>query len=363
VTIVSDFLSSMAHVQALEKNDKIECKKLVYFKANASTLRERDNEDDEESFDRRLEDFATRGVPVIEHYARAGKLDVVNIDKCVDDEAMYDDLKRVVAPKLVYGCNDVSIETCLGFKRVSLDGIVSAAKRRENTSLGKSLGSSKDTKSLEMHALRIAFRGFGDRFAISETLCTDSVSRISKSVGSVSACSTSQDLENLARLEITLLFDTENSNHDDITAYLCEEQGCLHINIDKIVESEIRARTNLGSRVSTYVKLNRNLPCDIVTDIIRRESRRSGKTKILLEGYPRQRSRTYPLVHDQAFALGDVSKVLVLNSGSTKRDKSYESEMSPTVDYYEVRTDVSVFKINSGDDRSSSVVEQLSQWI
>ena len=84
------------------------------------------------------------------------------------------------------------------------------------------------------------------------------------------------------------------------------------------------------------------------------------KAKILLEGYPRLRSRTYPLVHDQAFALGqEVSKVLVLNSSSSKRDKIYESEMLPAVDFYESRTDVLVSKI-SGDE-NSSVVDQLSK--
>ena len=101
VTLVSDFLSNMEHVQALSKSKTVNVSKLVYFKASASTLRERDNEDDEESFDRRLEDFASLGVPVIEHYARAGVLDVVNIDKCVDEDALHDDLKRAVAPQIV----------------------------------------------------------------------------------------------------------------------------------------------------------------------------------------------------------------------------------------------------------------------
>ena len=332
--------------------------KLVYFKASASTLRERDNEDDEESFDRRLEDFASLGVPVIEHYARAGVLDVVNIDKCADEDALHDDLKRAVAPQIVHGCKDDSIETTLGYKRVSLDNIVSAAKYRQNTALGKLLDASKK-KNLAMHALRIAIRGFGDRFVMSESLNDDDISEISKSVASVSACTTKEDLEKLSSLDITLMFDVENSNHDDITAYLCEEQGCVHINIDKIVQSEIRAGTRLGSQVSKYVDLNRNLPCNIVNELIRRESRNSGKTKVLLEGYPRLRSRTYPLVHDQAFALGQVSKVLVLNSSSSKRDKLYESEMLPAVDFYETRTDVLVSKI-SGDE-NSSVVDQLAK--
>ena len=48
-----------------------------------------------------MEDFASLGVPVIEHYARAGVLDVVNIDKCVDEDALHDDLKRAVAPQIV----------------------------------------------------------------------------------------------------------------------------------------------------------------------------------------------------------------------------------------------------------------------
>ena len=359
VTVVSDFLSNMEHVQALSKSKTINVSKVVYFKANAATLRERDNEDDEEAFDRRLDDFVSLGVPVIEHYARAGKLDVVNIDQCVDQDALREDLKRAVAPQIVHGCKDDSVETTLGYKRVSFQNILSAAKCRQNTALGKLLVSSKE-KSLAMHALRLATRGFGDRFVMSERLSDDDASEISKTVASVSACSTEDDLEKLGRLDITLLFDAENSNHDDITAYLCEEQGCLHIDIDKIIESEIRAGTSLGSRVSAYVNLNRNLPCNIVNELIRRESRNSGKTKILLEGYPRLRSRTYPLVHDQAFALGqEVSKVLVLNSSSSKRDKIYESEMLPAVDFYESRTDVSVSKI-SGDE-NSSVVDQLSK--
>ena len=311
-----DFLSNMEHVQALSKSQTVNVSKLVYFKASASTSK-RDNEDDEESFDRRLEDFASLGVPVIEHYARAGVLDVVNIDKCADEDALHDDL-ACKAPQIVHGCKDDSIETTLGYKRVSLDNIVSAAKYRQNTALGKLLDASKK-KNLAMHALRIAIRGFGDRFVMSESLNDDDISEISKSVASVSACTTKEDLEKLSSLDITLMFDVENSNHDDITAYLCEEQGCVHINIDKIVQSEIRAGTRLGSQVSKYVDLNRNLPCNIVNELIRRESRNSGKTKVLLEGYPRLRSRTYPLVHDQAFALGQVSKV-GSEHASSKRD-------------------------------------------
>ena len=97
----------------------------------------------------------------------------------------------------------------MGYKRVSLDNIVSAAKYRQNTALGKLLDASK--KNLAMHALRIAIRGFGDRFVMSESLNDDDVSEISKSVASVSACTTKEDLEKRSRLDITLMLENRQT--------------------------------------------------------------------------------------------------------------------------------------------------------
>jgi len=147
--------------------------------------------------------------------------------------------------------------------------------------------------------------------------------------------------------------------------YLGREHGFARVHVTELLRAEAASGSEAGAAIARCFKMQRTVPHDILLPLVLRESRRLGRSDIVLDGYPRLVSWSYPLIHDQAFALDGVAyveRVIVLKASKADKlkrcgnadvvetsERTMLREKMAAVEYYKETTAVPVIEVSASD--------------